>query len=268
MKNNKNIIGTTVVRKSAYALDKFLSNQKEIQLTNPKSKLIIATDEHDFKDCLMDMLNEYEIAGDVIGYKTEMPDYAKNRRIWSMSAGREAIRKHVLERTDADWLFSVDADIAFEQNSINILKENANGWAIIQSGYQLRDVNAIGFSLGCTLIRKDILEQMSFRCCEFKNGQVIEEGNMFEYDMVKKGIKIVKGLFLEIRHYYNNTDFVSTNPNKLPLSKRITTHSLLRYGLIGASILFKHDISRAIFDMAYRNSFTCTLKEIEETEKR
>lgn len=264
----RTLIGTTVVRKSAYALDKFLSNQKEMQLINSNSELIIATDEHDFKDCLVDMLNKYEMAGAVIGYTTEMPDYAKDSRIWSMSAGREAIRRHVLENTDADWLFSVDADMTFEPNAINILKENVNGRAAIQSGYYMRNVNTIGFSLGCALLRRDVLEQLKFRCCEFKNGQVIEEGNMFEYDMVKKGIKMVKGLFLEIRHYRDNTDFVSTIPNKLPLSKRITTHPLLRYGLIAATILLKYDISRAIFDILYRNSYIQTLKEIEEAESR
>lgn len=261
MRHEKTVIGTTMVKKSAYAIDKFLQNQVEIQNHNPQTELVIATDEIKFLGRLSDYIDQYGLRGEAIYYKTEMPDYTKDHRIWSMSAGREAIRKYVLGRTDADWLFSVDADMTFELNTIDILKEKANRWVAVQSGYLLRDINALGFSLGCTLIRKEVLEQIKFRCYEFKNGQVIEEGNMFEYDMVKKGVKIVKGLFLGIRHYYNNTDFISTVPNKLSLSKRITTHSLIRYRLIGMSILFKHDISRAIFDVIHHNSFTCASKE-------
>lgn len=268
MKTEKIIVGTTVVRKSSYAINKFLWNQAEIQNYNPQTELIIATDEIKFLGQLKDRLERHKLKGEVIYYETQKPRYAKDNRIWSMTAGREAIRKYMLEKNGADWLFSVDADMTFEPNSINILDEKANGWAVIQSGYHLRDVDAISFGLGCSLIGRKVLEQMQFRCCEFKNGEVIEEGNMFEYDMVKKGIKIVKGLFLEIRHYYNNTDYVLTFPNQLPLSKRITTHSLLRYGLIGASILFKHDISRAIFDIIHHNSFICALGEKEGAEQK
>lgn len=268
MNVGKLIIGTTVVKKSAYAINKFLQNQVEIQNHNPETELIIATDEIKFLGQLNNHINRYKLRGGVIYYKTEKPNYAKDNRIWSMSAGREAIRQYVLGETDANWLFSVDADMTFNPKCLDILLEKKNGWGVIQSGYSLRNVNAIGFSLGCTLIDRMVLEQIQFRCLEFKNGEVIEEGNMFEYDLVKKGIKIVKGVFLEIRHYYNDNDFVLTLSDRLPLLKRISTLPLVRYCLIGASITFKHDISRAIFNIVYRhNSFDSTLKKIGEAEK-
>ena len=265
---NKTIVGTTIVKKSAYALNAFLANQKETQIKNQDTELIIATDEIDFLGELKEYLEKHKLKGEVIYYETEKPEYAKDNRIWSMTAGREAIRKYVLERRDVDWLLSVDADMVFDSNSINILKDKVNGRTVAQSGYVLRDINTIGFSLGCTLIKREVLERIKFRCLEFKNGQVIEEGNMFEYDLIKQGIKIVKGLFLEIKHYYNNNDFVLTCSRQLPLSKLISTHSLLRYWLIGASILFKHDISRAVFNIIYSNSFIQILKEIEGVESR
>jgi len=69
------VIGTTVVRKAAFAFDNFMKNQKEIQDRYPQSRLVVATDEPDFEKELKEYLRKYSVEGDVITYGTTKPDY-------------------------------------------------------------------------------------------------------------------------------------------------------------------------------------------------
>ncbi len=52
------LVCTPVYRKGSYVIDKFLSNQKDIQREYPASALVLATVEHDFVDELERLLGE------------------------------------------------------------------------------------------------------------------------------------------------------------------------------------------------------------------
>jgi len=240
------IIGTTVVRKAAFAFNKFMQNQKEIQENYLQSKLVIATDEPDFAEELKEYLKTYRIKGDIVIYKTEKPDYAKDR-IWSIACGREAIRKYAL-KSNADYLFSVDADMIHDPQVINIIKKEIEGYDVVQSGYRLhsKELNAIGFGLTSAFIGREILENIRFGCYEFKNHQVIDDGEVFERDLVRARAKIKKGIFLKINHYISKNEMIPIEPQNLTFFQKITTLPLLRYILITLSIILKHDISRSL----------------------
>ena len=50
------LIGTPVCRSGAYALDKFMTNQKQIQENYPGSSLVMATSEPDFVNELENLI--------------------------------------------------------------------------------------------------------------------------------------------------------------------------------------------------------------------
>lgn len=231
------IIGATVVRKSAFALEKFLQNQKEIQTKYPPSRLVIST-EVEFKEELGDYLRKYGVKGEII----EKPKVENVR--WSTVFGREALRHYVLE-TNANYLLSVDADMTFDPSVIEILQREIEGHDIVLSGYKLRskDSVAIVFALGCCLIRRELLDKIHFRCYELKNHRILfDDAVTLEMDLVKARAEIKKGLFLAISHYYSSTEAVTITPQKLTLFKKITTAPLMRYILLRLSTTLKKDI--------------------------
>ena len=247
------VIGTTAVRKSSFALGHFLQNSFEILSNNRDSELVIATDEFDFVGELELLLREYQLRGRVILYDTEKPGHAKNRRIWSMTCGREAIRKYTLS-TDASYLLSLDADMTYEPKIIDTLKREISGYDVVQSGYMMRSktLNALGFGLGCSLIRRDVLKKIEFRCLEFKTGHIIEEGNAFEMDLVGRGLKIKKGIYLSINHYSSDEEVIPITPSNLTRFQKITTYPLIRYILLQLSIILKFDIARYLQILVYK----------------
>src|SRR4030042_1230463 len=102
------IVGTPLCRRTAFMLDKFLSNQQEIQQAYPDCRLILATDEPDFVAELKQQINHYRLKGEVITYKTIKPDYARSR-IWSITSGREALRRYALLQR-IEYLLFLDSD--------------------------------------------------------------------------------------------------------------------------------------------------------------
>lgn len=246
------IIGTTAVKGSSFALSHFLKNQSEIQSNYGGSELIIATDQPDFVDELQSYLIEYKLRGCVILYRTDKPDNATNHRIWSMTFGREAIREYFLT-TDAEYLLSVDADMTFDPRIIDIMKREISDNRVIQSGYMMRSemVNAMGFGLGCTFMRRDVLTKIKFRCLEFDKGDVIEEGVMFEFDLARQRIKTKKGIFLSINHYSATDEIYPIEAGKINLFQRCTNLPLIRYALIRLSIMLKFDATRYLQCIIY-----------------
>jgi hypothetical protein len=247
------LVGTTAVRKSSFALGHFLRNLYDIQNAYSGSELVIATDEPDFVGELESLLREYRLKSRVVVYRTEKPDYAKNHRIWSMTFGREAIRRYA-RGTDASYLLSLDADMTYDSKIINILLDEIGEYDVVQSGYMMRSkaINALGFGLGCSLIKKEALDKIEFRCLEFKTGQIIEEGNAFEMDLVRRNLKIKKGIFLSINHYSSNREMIPINPGSLTRLQKITTYPLLRYLILQLSIMFRYDITRYLQIFVYR----------------
>jgi len=241
------VVGTTAVRKSSFALGHFLQNLYDIQSAYSGSELVIATDEPDFVGELESLLREYRLKGRVVVYRTEKPDHAKNHRIWSMTFGREAIRRYTLG-TDASYLLSLDADMTYDPKTIEILLDKISGYDVVQSGYMMRSksINALGFGLGCSLIKKDVLDKIEFRCLEFETGQLIEEGNMFELDLVRLRMRIKKGIFLAIDHYSGRNEMIPIKPGRLNVFQKVTTLPHLRYALLQLSIMSKYDVTRRL----------------------
>lgn len=113
MKETVNVVvGTPIYRQGAFILDKFLSNQKEVQQNYPSSELVLATVEEDFIEELERLLGSYGLRGKVILYKTVKPDYARSW-IWNVACGREAIRHYTLLQTKASYLLFLDADMTY-----------------------------------------------------------------------------------------------------------------------------------------------------------
>ena len=90
------VIGTPIYSEGAFLIDKFLSNQKQIQSRYPSrypsSELILATDECDFASGLENLVNFWKLRGIVVRYEIIKPNHAHST-IWTIACGREAIRK-------------------------------------------------------------------------------------------------------------------------------------------------------------------------------
>jgi len=246
----KVLVGTTVAKNFAYALGKFLQNQKEIQNRFPNSELVISTDNIKFVGRLNNCMEQFNLKGKVIYYKTQKPSYA-NDRSWSIAQGREAVRQYAV-KNNFDYLLSVDADMIYSNSLIQILLGLYNPHNVVQSGYKGRLTDNIGFGLSCTLLKREIFEKMVFRCLEYKNGHVIEDGNMFDYDLMRVGAKVKKGVFLSINHYLNTNEKKSIYPQKLNMGKRFMIHPVIRYLLVKLSIILKYDICSVLQRTFYK----------------
>jgi hypothetical protein len=246
------VIGTTAVRRSSFALDHFLRNLYDIQRAYSSSELVVATDESDFVGELTHLLREYKLHGRIILYETETPNHEENYRLWSITFGREAIRKYVLEHR-AHYLLFLDSDMTYDPQTINIMLDIIRkGYDAVQSGYMMRskNLNALGFG-GCTLIKRDVLKGVTFRCTEFETGYVIDEFNLFEMDLVRMGARIKKGIFITINHYLNHDEMISISPKDLNIFQKITTYPLFRYVLLQLSIISKYDVTRYLQRIVY-----------------
>ena len=236
------LICTPVFRKGAYIIDKFMSNVRDIQLKYPASELLLATAESDFIEELDGLLTAYHIRGRVIPYQTEKPDYARSR-IWNTVCGRETMRRYMLSHTSADYMLCLDADMTYDAEGVKILLGEMQGCSLVHSGYPLRDYG-IGLSgSGCTMLTRDILEKVRFRCYEFRNGHVIPEDLMLEVDMFRMRSKSRRGFFLSICHYKDENEAKCITPHPVGLLRRISNAPLLRYILIRISICIGYNIT-------------------------
>jgi hypothetical protein len=187
----KVVVGTQTYRAGAFIIEKFLSNQKEIQQNYPSSEMVLATAEDDFIGELGRLFNLWGLRGKVILYQTVKPDYARSG-VWNVACGREALRQYVLLKTQASYMLCVDADMTYNPHVIEIMEKEIQGYDFVHSGYPLRDFGIALIGTGCTMLTRNILEKLEFRCCEFKNGQVIPEDCLLEVDLFELRSKIKK----------------------------------------------------------------------------
>ncbi|MCJ7523061.1 MAG: glycosyltransferase family 2 protein [Dehalococcoidia bacterium] len=236
------LVCTPVYRKGAYVIDKFLTNQREIQQRYPASELILATIEDDFIGELERLLGIYELRGRVISYKTVKP-YSARSRIWNTKCGREEMRRYMLAQTEARYMLCLDADMTYDPDVIQILLKEIDGCSLAHSGCALRDFG-IGLSgTACTLLTRDVLEKLEFRCYEFKNSHVIPEDLMLEVDLFRLRCKTRRGFFLSSCHYRNDSEARCISPQPVGMLRRISNAPFVRYILIRASIIMRYNIT-------------------------
>lgn len=235
------IVGTPICRGSSYAVDRFLSNQQEVQQDYRSSELVLSTSELDFAEALKNRVASLGLRGTVIHHQVVKPDHARSR-LWDIACGREAIRKHVLSQTRATHLLFLDADMTFDPAVIGILEREIRGCSAVFSGYPLRDHGTGLAGSGCVMLTREVLERLRFRCYEFKNGETIFEDNVLEMDLFRLGGRTRKGFFVAITHYTSPTEARHIAPQPLGLARRAVNVGLVRYALIRASILVRWNI--------------------------
>jgi hypothetical protein len=240
------IVGTPVYRDGAYALDKFLKNQKQIQNKRPDCALIFSTDDLTYITELKDLLQRWRLRGTVISHKAEKPSYAKSR-LWSIASARESIRQYLLSlpeanKSEANKLLFLDADMTFDPDVISIMEGEIKNNDALFSGYRFRN-NYVGLTgAGCFLLTKKALKKIKFRCYEFKNGQTISEDTIAEMDLFRQGCKINKGFFLSIDHNTPSGEIKHIDPQTVGIYRRVMTSSIVRFFLIRISVAIHYNI--------------------------
>ena len=246
------IVGALSYRAGAYALDKFLENHKEIQKRYPSSYMLLATKEKDFIDELKEMLTRWGLRGEVMLYDVVKPDYASSW-VWNVACGREMMRQYVLSQATASHLFLIDTDMTCDPNVINILTKEIEGYDIVVSGYPGR-LNVTGTGgIGCSLFTRDALQKIKFRCYEFDNHVVIDEGVVLEMDSFSKRLRFKRGYFVAIDHYYDSDGSSKhIEPHSVNMLRKISNSLLVRYILIRTSLIFKHNIPDSLQQLLSR----------------
>jgi hypothetical protein len=240
-KNIDVVVGVLIYRQGAYIIDKLLANQKEIQREYPSSELVLATNEGDFVQELERLLSHWGLKGGVILYETIKPEHARSK-VWNIACGREAIRRYTLSQSEVRYLLSLDADLICDVDIIGIMEKEIRGYDIVFNGCPLRDYGIGLAGAGCVMISRSVLEQIRFRCIEFKNGDVMFEDNLLELDSFRLRSRIKRGFFLHLSHYRSAIEARNIEPHPVSLYQRITTSVLVRYVLIRASLIVKRNI--------------------------
>jgi len=235
------VVGVLIYRQGAYVIDKLLANQKEIQQEYPRSELVFAVNEGDFVQELERLLSHWGLRGRVILYETTKPEYARSR-VWNIACGREAIRRYTLLQSEVRYLLSLDADLICDADIIKIMEKEIQGYDIVFNGCPLRDYGIGLAGAGCVMISRSVLEQIRFRCIEFKNGDVMFEDNLLELDSFRLRSRIKRGFFLHVSHYRSPNEARNIEPHPVSLYQKITTSALVRYVLIRASFVVKRNI--------------------------
>ncbi len=235
------LIGTPIHSNGTYIIDKFLSNQRQIQSRYPSSELVLATVEDELARELEGSVELWNLKGRVLHYEVVKPNHARSS-IWEITTGRDVIRQYMLNQTKAKYLLFLDADMTVEPSIINIMKKEMEGYDVVFSGYPLRN-HGIGLAgAGCIMLKRSVLEKLSFRCYEFKNGEVIFEDNVLEMDLFRLHSRVKKGFFLTINHFNNADNMKQITPGPVGALRKLINHPLLRYGLIKTSIDLRYNI--------------------------
>ena len=250
------IVGTPICRRTSFVLDKFLSNQQEIQRSYPRCSLVLATEEPDFADELRKQISHYHLKGEVITYEIKKPDYARSR-LWNITWGRETIRQYVLSG-GAEYLLFVDGDLVLEPRVVSILRDKIQGYDVLWSGYPFPPKCDLRLAAGCLMISREILTKIRFRCYEFRNGEVIFEDELFDMDSFRYHAKVSKGIFALAKHYGNRQEFCAIAPHELNWFRKLVNYPVVRYILIRTSIAIRYNIPGRLHALLYRTNSSST----------
>lgn len=240
MPNTDVLIGALVCRRTAYVLDLFLANQREVQQIYPGCRLILATEEPDYVAELKTLLGKYNLNGEIILFEVNKPDYARSR-VWAIGCGREKLRQFAISRP-ADYMLFLDTDLTCDPQIINILKSRIRGFNAAFAGFRLRHDGSWGFGGGCFMLDRKALSQITIRCVEFRNGEVICEDEIIDMELFKNHCRANKGLFLANRHYRSREVFFDIAPGPVSFFRRTANSLPVRYMLIKMSILCRRNI--------------------------
>jgi len=246
------IVGTPVSRAGAFIIDKFLENQRDIQSNYPSSELILATEQKDFIEELRGMLRRWGVRGDAILSQVIKPDYARSTKNWKVTCSREAIRQYILSKTEASYLLFIDTDMTCDPHVIDILKKEIGGYDIVASGYPGRLYGIQTGGIGCSLFTRSALQRITFRCIEFYNHSVIDEGEVLEMDAFSKGLKFKYGYLLAVDHYNTDGSARHIEPHPVSLLRKISNARLFRYMLMKTSIMLKFNIASSLHGLLSR----------------
>ena len=241
----KVFIGATMPRLESVMLNRFIKNVEQMEFT----EFWISTDDTIFGK----ELKQAHPNINVLNYVFKQPHTAKDKRIWAMTQGRQVLQDAFL-KSNCDWFLSLDADMTYDDDIIAKMSEHKGTCKVIQNAYLLRhhlDFHAVGFGLGCSLIHRSVLEKVKFRCKEYSVTHVIEEGNMFEFDVTVAGYKVKKGNWINIDHYYNQYEYL----NNALIGVPFTANQLIRFTLLLFTQIFKFDFSRTLFKLKNYKSF-------------
>jgi len=247
--NTKAIIGTTFAKLPMYILKEFFDNQCEIQQSYPNSELVISTSDNNFRTDIPKGLNCKIIKYQKLSVIDTDKHFIGNKiRIRDMVEGRNVVRNYFLE-SDAEYFLSVDADMIYDPNLISILMAEIKNYDIVMSGYMKKN-HRLGYSLGCALIRREVLERVKFNCLIFPSSldipNIVEDGWMFEHDAIQHGFKIKHGIFVEIEHIISEKERLGIIPRRITSWEKIKANSAIRYLIVKLCILTKRDLPRII----------------------
>jgi hypothetical protein len=237
----KVIIGTPIYHKGAYILDKFLNNQRQIQKTYENCELVLTTSEKEYFPELKRIFDSARLKGDVLSHDVTMPDYCRHW-VWDVASGREEIRRFAVSQADADYLLFLDADMLFEQDVVKTMLGKLTDFDAVFNGYVTRE-HGIGLAgAGCVILNRRVLERIRFRCCEFKNGEVIFEDNLLEMDLFRFRARVRKGIFVASDHYQDAEHFKHIEPQPVGKIRALANRPLVRYMLIKSSLALHYNI--------------------------
>jgi len=245
-------VGAPICRRTAFALDKFLANQREIQRAYPDCELVLATEEADFVAELREQIARYYLRGDAIAFELVRPEYA-HHWAWAVAGGREAIRQYTLSR-GADYLLCFDSDMTYAPSVISLMKEEIEGFDVVSSGYQLPRYGGWGFGGGCVLINRKTLDKIKFRCYEFKSGYAITEDEWLDVGLFTGRARVKKGIFVPIRHYTESGQYYAIEPQPVGWLRRISNSLLVRYVLVRMSVLLGFNFAGSLHFRVYRKT--------------
>jgi hypothetical protein len=246
------IAGTPICRRSAFVLDKFLTNQREIQQAYPDCELVLATDEPDFIAELEEQLGSHHLRGEVITYETVKPDYARSR-IWSVTCGREAIRQYALLR-GAEYLLCLDGDMVYDPAVVSIIKTKIQGFDVAYSGFRFRRRGTLGFGTSCFMINRKILSKITFKCYEFRNGQELDDGESIFLELFRCRARLNKGFFVSIKHYMDRHQYYDVEPQPMRWYQTLTHIPMVRYIMTRVAVLTRYNIARRLHFRLYRRA--------------
>lgn len=212
------IVGIPINQHSGYMLEKFLSNQEEIQEKSQYTlKLVFSTEDREFIPKLEDHLINTSLDYAILPFEVEKPEWTKDR-IWALTQAREKIRKYCTLHNLSGLIF-LDADMTFDPGIVNILMNKAcEGYNIVYKYYLLKNGRVTFNGFGGTFISRSIFQNIPFRCYESRNNKwVIDEGFFFEMDLLRRNARIFLGILCFSVHY--SIDGSTGTLEKRPLSR-------------------------------------------------